>query len=277
MGLLVLDLDGVVWRGDRVIDGSADAVRRLQAAGHAIVFCTNHAEPPARKRELLEQMGVPGAPVVTSAEAALATCAADEDVLVLGSVDFVAWAESVHDGLICDPRKMEPFSDPPTVSTVIVGAHEDWDRDRIAIALVALHRGARFVATNTDPTFPVSTPDGRSWTLPGNGALVSAISTACGRLPLVAGKPHGPMRDLLVARFGRPDWVIGDVAATDGELARGLGCRFGLVLTGATSAPAGDTSGVIWDLVAPDLAALTDVLLDDGLRADQSPTHVRPG
>lgn len=277
MGLLVLDLDGVVWRGDRVIDGSADAVARLQAAGHDVVFCTNHAEPPALKRALLDQMSLPDAPVVTSAEAALATCVAGEGVLVLGSVDFVSWAASIHDGSICDPRSLEPFSDPPAVSTVIVGAHDDWDRDRIAIALVALRAGARFVATNTDPTFPVSAPDGRRWILPGNGALVSAVSTACGRLPTVAGKPHQPMRDLLVARFGRPDWVIGDVAETDGRLARGLGCRFGLVLSGATTDPGDDPSGVVADLIGRDLAELVDVLLEDERRGAESPVRSGSG
>ena len=45
MATWALDLDGVLWRGDMPIPGSADAVARLRARGERVVFLTNNAGP----------------------------------------------------------------------------------------------------------------------------------------------------------------------------------------------------------------------------------------
>src|SRR5690606_10046281 len=101
------------------------------------------------------------------------------------------------------------------VDAVIVGLHHDFDYRRLHAASAAVRRGARFVATNDDPTFP--TPTGLT---PGAGALVAAVATAAGAAPVIAGKPHAPMAELVAARCG-PDFradaaiVVGDRPSTD--------------------------------------------------------------
>ena len=50
---------------------------------------------------------------------------------------------------------------------VVVGFHRTFDFDRLDRAATAIRRGARFVATNLDPTYP-----GTERVLPGAGALV---------------------------------------------------------------------------------------------------------
>ncbi len=61
-----------------------------------------------------------------------------------------------------------------------------------------MRAGARFVATNVDPTYPVA-----GGLLPGAGALVAAVATASGRAPEVAGKPEPPMVALVRAALRR--------------------------------------------------------------------------
>jgi len=87
------------------------------------------------------------------------------------------------------------------------------------------------------------------------GRLGAAVATAWGREAETAGKPAAAMVDLLEARFGAFDVVIGDQAETDGELASALGARFALVLSGVTTAADLPTTPSA-DFVAEDIAAL---------------------
>ncbi len=252
MATWVLDLDGVVWRGDRLIAGSDVAVQMLLDRGDRVVFCTNHAHSPATKAATLAALGVPSCPVITSAEAAAARCTPGERVLVMGDRSLVDLLIQV--GLdavdVFDLPDGVPADD---ISSVVVGASSHWDRSRVGMVADALRGGARFLATNDDATYPVAGPRGPRL-LPGNGALVAAVTTASGVEPEVTGKPHAATADLIVARHGPVDVVVGDKPETDGGLAVELGARFGLVLSGVT-APGTSIEPTPWR-IASDLAAL---------------------
>jgi ribonucleotide monophosphatase NagD (HAD superfamily) len=89
-----------------------------------------------------------------------------------------------------------------------------------------------WVATNTDWTIPLA-----RGTAPGNGTLVSAVHTAVGRLPIVAGKPETAIFEESFARFGsRAALMIGDRLDTDILGANRAGIRSVLVLTGVDHA-----------------------------------------
>jgi len=113
------------------------------------------------------------------------------------------------------------------VDAVIVGYRDDVTMDHLRRASTAVRDGARFVATGTDPTLP--TPDGP---VPGAGAIVAAVAVASGAQPVVAGKPHAAMADLVRARLGPVGWMVGDRPETDGAFARALGYGWALTLTG---------------------------------------------
>ena len=69
----MLDLDGVVYRGGRAIDGVPDALERARGAGMKLAFVTNNAaRPPEAVAAQLRELGVHAEPtdVVTSAQAA---------------------------------------------------------------------------------------------------------------------------------------------------------------------------------------------------------------
>ena len=135
---------------------------------------------------------------------------------------------------------------------VVVGWHRDFDYARLTAAARAVMDGARLIGTNDDPTYP--TPDGP---IPGGGAILAAVAAAAGAKPEIAGKPHPPMVELVRARVGRlvDSVLVGDRPSTDGRMARALGVRFALVLSGVTSASNLPVDPVP-DLIAPDLAAL---------------------
>jgi HAD superfamily hydrolase (TIGR01450 family) len=253
VGLWVIDLDGVIWRGSDPVPGSVGAIEALLHRGDRVVFCTNHAMSPDAKLASLRAMGVPDCPVVTSGDAVASACAGAGSVLVLGDATLVAHlreqglsATDVHD--LPDGA---PVGD---VDAVVVGALEHWSRSRIGMAADAVRAGARFLATNDDPTFPTTGPAGPRL-LPGNGALVAAVATASGREPEVTGKPHPPMAAVILERHGPVDVVVGDKPETDGRLAVVLGARFGLVLSGVTSADELPVEPEPWK-VGDDLAAL---------------------
>ena len=113
---------------------------------------------------------------------------------------------------------------------VVVGITMSFDYDDMTRAMRAVRDGARFIATNTDSTYP--THDGL---LPGNGALVGSIAIATGTEPLVAGKPHDPIAVLVRERLGDSGLMVGDRADTDGLFAQSVGYDFGLVFSGVTT------------------------------------------
>lgn len=251
-----VDLDGVVWRADAPIPGAAQALARLVAAGVEVVYVTNNARPTLAEHEAkLAAFGVDAAgAVIASPQAAAALLVAGERALVAGGPG-VAEAVLAAGAVPVSYDEIEaPGSSP--VDAVVVGFHQDFDYRKLHLASRAVREGARFVATNDDTTYPTE-----HGLVPGNGAIVAGIAAAAGVRPVVAGKPHAPIADVVRARCGDEGLVIGDRADTDGRFAVAMGWRFGLVLSGVTAA-ADLPVDPVPDLLAVDLAALVDQLLD---------------
>jgi glycerol 3-phosphatase-2 len=222
--VICCDLDGVIWRGDVPIPGSASAVARLRDAGARVVFLTNNSS--GRIADYVARLGAAGIEadgddVGSSAQAAAALVAqqlpAGARVLACAGAGVVEALEATGFHAV----------DTEPASAVVVGWHRTFDFERLARAADAVRAGALFVATNADPTYPSA--DGL---LPGAGAIVAAVATAAGRQPVVAGKPHPPMVALVRARFGNVGVMVGDRPSTDGALAAALGWPFALVLSG---------------------------------------------
>jgi glycerol 3-phosphatase-2 len=220
----------VLWRGAQPVPGSVEAVASLRAAGWRVVFLTNNANPTIGSYvERLAGMGVSARPeeIVTSAQAAAALLARGlgrgSRVLVCGGPGL---EEAVRDRGVVGQHP---------AAAVVVGFDRGFDFDRLHRASMAVREGARFVATNVDPTFP----DGDGL-LPGNGALVAAVATAAGSEPEVAGKPEAPYVDLVRERCGERGLMVGDRPSTDGALADALGWPFALVLSGVAGSTGGE-------------------------------------
>ncbi|MCW2777254.1 MAG: family hydrolase [Frankiales bacterium] len=190
-------------------------------------YVTNNASRrPAAVAAHLTELGIPAEAhdVVTSGQAAVRLLAArfpaGSAVLVLGTE---ALAEQVTEAGLRPVRTAE--EDPVAV---VQGLAPDTGWTQLAEASVVLRRGAFWVAGNTDSTYP--SPRGP---LPGNGALVAALTTATGLRPVVTGKPEPALHRESVERVGaqRP-LVVGDRLDTDVLGAVRGGADSLLVLTG---------------------------------------------
>ena len=191
--LVVCDLDGVVWVGDDVCRGASDAVRRLRAAQCRVLFVTNSA---VRSRlevaDRLGSMGIPTEPgdVITGAAAGVELLAnrlpIGSRVLTIGTEALRAEVSGAGFVVVTAAQPGAPRGDVALgIDAVLVGLTDEFCYHDVVLAAASVRAGAWLVATNADPSFPHG--DGE---LPGAGALVAAIETACGANATVAGKPH---------------------------------------------------------------------------------------
>jgi HAD superfamily hydrolase (TIGR01450 family) len=248
------DLDGVIWRGDAPIAGAAGAVDALRAAGFRVAFLTNNSSNPvAAVAEKLARFGI-DAPLDDIASSAQAAAALLGSELEPGArVLACAGAGVVEAMTACG---FEVVREGPA-EAVVVGWHRDFDFEGMRRAADAIRAGARYVATNLDPTYP--TADGL---VPGAGSIAAAVTTASGRTPLVAGKPEAATVALVRERFGKIGVMVGDRPSTDGALADALGWPFALVLSGVAGSQGEEpVPDPVPPFVAADFATLAPRLI----------------
>ena len=198
---IVLDLDGVVWLAGEALPGSPQAVERLRSSGRRVLFVTNNSSPTLGQMvSRLGRIGIEAdeADIITAAVAAASVLVPDSSAHVIGD-------RGVHEAV--ERAGVRATVEHP--DAVVVGWERSFTFDGIAQAATNIRQGARFIATNDDPTHP--TPEGL---LPGTGALVAAIATASETAPRSLSSDateHGPDQP----RGGEP--------AGSGRGARGLG------------------------------------------------------
>jgi HAD superfamily hydrolase (TIGR01450 family) len=236
--LLLVDLDGVVYRGSEPITGMPELLTQRAAAGDIIVYVTNNSRwHRSEYRARLEAMGAPVSEegILTSARGtALALAARTEPprlCMVFGGPGLVRELEDV--GLATVDASYEGWRRRP--DAVVCGVDFELSFERLSAASMAVREGAYFAATNRDPVLPM--PDGLK---AGAGATVAAVATAAGREPdLVIGKPEPGLMLEASALAGVPvseAVVIGDGLLTDIAAATAVGARSVLVLTGVSTA-----------------------------------------
>jgi HAD superfamily hydrolase (TIGR01450 family) len=236
--LLLVDLDGVVYRGPEAVPGMPELLRRREASGDTIIYVTNNSR--WHRREYVARLESMGAParlehILTSGRGtalALAHLARPpRRTMVFGGPGLAR--ELADAGLTTLPCTLEALAERP--DALAVGIDFDLSHERLSVAAAAVREGAYFAATNRDPVFPVP---GRL--LAGAGAIVAAIAAASGREPdLVVGKPEPGLLREAAAAAGTPvedAIVIGDGLLTDILAARRVGARSVLVLTGVSTA-----------------------------------------
>ncbi len=249
---VLCDLDGVVWLSHHPIAGSVEAISRLRAAGHRVLFITNNsASTVGAQEDTLASIGIPArGDVLTSATAAAQLVQPGERVMVCGGPGIVEALEARGAHAV----DVAPFD------VVMVGFHRDFDYDEMLRSSAAVRAGARLIGTNDDATYP--TPDGP---IPGGGSILAGIAVACGVAPIVAGKPYAPMVELVRSVTGRNDLtdavMFGDRPDTDGLFAQNVACRYAQVWSGVTAA--GSTVVPTPWMTGANMAEIVDLLLGD--------------
>ncbi len=250
----VLDMDGVLWHGSRPSPGMVEFFDRMRLRGMGYVLATNNSSRTVEQYvEKLANMGVQVSPkeVITSAYATadylLTITKPGAKVFAVGEIGLVTALESRGFLLTEDGAEF-----------VVVGLDRSFSYEKMAQALELIQKGAQYIGTNSDLTFPAADA-----IRPGAGAMLAGISAASGVEPLIIGKPEPLMFQLALARLGTaPERtaMVGDRLETDILGGLNAGLRTILLLSGVTDRELLANSSIRPEWVLEDIRALTAAL-----------------
>ncbi len=228
--VLLADLDGVVYEGTKAIEDAPEAIRVLQQQGLPICYVTNNSS--RRPEVIAEQLA--GFGVVTDPDAIIGSGQVGvqllETLVPAGAKVLVVGGDGLRARVLEGGFELVESSDDQPAA-VIQGFAPDVAWKHLAEAAFSIQNGAKWVATNSDWTLPQE-----KGMAPGNGTLVSAVHTAVGQLPLVAGKPEPAIFEAAVKHFSaRRPLFIGDRIDTDVTGANRAGIDSVLVLIGVST------------------------------------------
>ncbi len=276
MGLLLLvDLDGVVYRGSDPVPGVAAVLADRATRGDDIVYVTNNSmHYRADYQTRLAAMGAPvSADNVVSSARATAAYLRDHDqgirrVLVLGGGGLERELRDegfdvVTSGAAATRMSQESidgFAAAGAPDAVVVGLDPNLTYARLVVASDSIRAGAHFIATNRDPIYPTE-----RGLRPGAGSIVIALEAATGVVPVSIGKPAPYLLEAAAHAVGRQPGeaiMIGDGIATDLAAAHAVGARCIFMLTGVTTREQLDAVPVDQQptAVAADAAELAEAL-----------------
>lgn len=228
---VLIDMDGVVYVGGHKLPGVEELLAYLKATDRKWLFVTNNASmTPQMFVEKLDGMGIHAtADHILSSALATASWLQEEfpqrgKVLVVGQAGVRAALEEAGFELVTDPFAAQ---------FVVAAVDFELTYQKVADATLAIGNGARFIATNSDPSFPSERGE-----VPGAGSILALLETASGVKPEVIGKPFpGMFRQAMHWLKVHPEetLMVGDRYATDIAGAIKIGLPTVGVLTGVTT------------------------------------------
>ena len=251
IGALVLDMDGVLWRGEEALPGMAEFFAAARARGLPCALATNNsARTPESYVDKLAKMGVPDFPVARILTSGTVTLAHLRERYPAGAPLHALGGDGLHELLSTAGFRLVDMD----AAAVVVGLDPKLSYPKLTRAMRCLLQGADFIATNNDSSYP--TPKGLA---PGAGSLVAALAYASGREPTNIGKPAAPLFEATLAILGTSatsTLMIGDRLETDILGAANCGMPTALVMTGVTTTARLEESALQPDLVFAGLPEL---------------------
>jgi len=253
--VFIFDCDGVIWKGDSLIDGVPAVLTMLRAAGKKIFFVTNNSTK-SRKGYLgkflsLGLDGVEAEEIFSSSFAAAAYLEqtkfkdTGKKVYIIGEVGIeeeldligVPWIGGGSDAgkkIALKSGFALPYD--KDVGAVIVGFDREINYHKIQYAQLCINEneGCEFIATNLDAVTHLT--DAQEWA--GNGAMTGAIKGCTGKEPTLVGKPSPLMIDYIVEKYGCDRdriCMVGDRLDTDILFGQNNGLLSCLTLSGVTT------------------------------------------
>ena len=251
--LMLVDLDGVLYRGADPVPGVAAVLAARAAAGDDVVYVTNNSM--WYRAEYVDRIAGMGAPVsadrIVSSPRATALYLRDHEpavrhVLTLGAsgldrelVDAgfrvtraAEAAERIRGGGVEGTDGGDGWEAAGRPEAIVVGLDPGIDYLRLTVATDCVRAGARFLATNRDPVYPTERA-----VRPGAGSIVAAVEAASGVRAISIGKPEPYLLEEAARAVGRDAGeaiMIGDNLGTDIAAAAAVRARSVLMLTGVT-------------------------------------------
>jgi glycerol 3-phosphatase-2 len=227
----VFDLDGCVWIGGEPTERVLEALDELREAGKRVAYATN--DPRSATEDFVARLWKIG--VKASVRDVVTAGGAMQHLLAetrTGQTAFVIGTGALRKHVADAGCKLLNGTDLASrAEVVVVGGTEEFVYDDLRNAALAVRRGADFLATARDPTYPQ--PDGL-W--PGTGAILAAVEVASERRAEIVGKPEPQLLLTALDRLGEGRTLaVGDRIDTDLGAAAAAGLDGALVLTGGAS------------------------------------------
>jgi 4-nitrophenyl phosphatase len=251
----ILDMDGVLYRGNTLVPEVPAFLGALDAAGIPYMMATNNAT--ATPCDYVTKLA--GMDIIVRPEQVVTSALAAGDYVrkrfPAGTRAHVLGMDALRDAIFGDGYFVEGDRD---VELVVSGANFRLVFDDLKTACLCIRAGAEYVATNPDVTFP--TEEGL---IPGAGAIVAALVASTSVAPTIIGKPSPVMIETCLDTLGigaNEAVIVGDRLDTDILSGQRAGCRTVLVLTGVSTRDEVATTGIVPDLIVPTLAPLAEAL-----------------
>jgi 4-nitrophenyl phosphatase len=251
----VLDMDGVLYHGERVRAGAIAFAEYLNRHHIPYVCLSNNASKTrADFGAKLEHLGIP-----LAASQVLGVARATAEWLAERAPVGARMLVVGEPGLVEELRR-EGFTivEKAPADYVVVGVDFHLTYEKLKEATLAIRQRAVFIGTNPDVTYP-----SEEGIVPGNGAQLAYLQAATGKTPTLIGKPEAAMMEVALAHLGLPATqvaMVGDRLDTDILGGKNVGMTTILLLGGVTSMNELAASAIKPDYVLDDLAALQDEL-----------------
>lgn len=219
ISVAMLDLDGTIYKGKQLINGSDKAVLNLIDNNVEVYFCTNNSLiMPKQISKKLNKMGIACDPehIVSSGQVAIDYVNSNnlKNVFVSGSEDLIqAFKDSSIE--ICNEK---------SCSTLIIGMDSNYDYEKMTRSVRAAINSKTIILCNEDRIFVKE--DG---IYPGCGGMTSSILYCSNKKPdKIIGKPQTVMPEYIqkVTNAKKEEMiVIGDTYESDIKMAHNFGCK----------------------------------------------------
>ncbi|KAA8519237.1 hypothetical protein F0562_013493 [Nyssa sinensis] len=249
----LFDCDGVIWKGDKLIDGVPQTLEMLRSKGKKLMFVTNNSTKSRRQyAKKFHSLGI----AVSEDEIFSSSFAAamflkvndfprEKKVYVIGEDGILEELElagftglgGTEDGKKTAQLKPDTlFEHDKSVGAVVVGLDQYINYYKLQYGTLCIREnpGCLFIATNRDAVGHMT--ELQEW--PGAGCMVAAIRGSTQKEPIVVGKPSTFLMDFLLQKFHITTskmCMVGDRLDTDILFGQSAGCRTLLVLSGVTT------------------------------------------
>ena len=228
MKSIISDMDGVIYRGNKLIDGANEFVQRLISSSTKFLFLTNNSEQTPRDlKQKLEKMGIDGLTENNFITSAMATA-----MFLKQQKEYATAYVLGGGGLINELYNVGFTISQSNPDYVVVGKTSNFNFETLKIAVGLIQNGAKFIGTNPDMIDP--TEHGFE---PACGTILAAIEAASGKKPYIIGKPNSLMMMMAAKKLGvHPEnsIMVGDRMDTDIVGGMEAGMKTCLVLSGVS-------------------------------------------
>lgn len=229
--VFLLDMDGTIYLGNKLIDGAKDFLDKIKFSGKKYIFLTNNASKDKLEYvKKLEKLGIKASKdeVFSSADATISYFKkiGKKRLFLVGNTSLKNQLEEVGFEIITERNR--------EIDAVLVSFDTELNYEKLWIACDYLQDGYDYFATHPDFVCPLDA--GRI--MPDAGSIIELLNACVNRRPIVIGKPERKMIESLTDKYkvSKDDLImVGDRLYTDIAMGHKAGIKSILVLSGETS------------------------------------------